>query len=118
MWAASAQPCVTESDQQGIAQALIGQPRLIIVDEPTAGLDPEERARFHNRSPESQYGNRRGASEFQAVEGCYGCGASPALRRARPRWGVPFGSFELQDLIDCFALGGLQLLALQALAGA
>ncbi len=32
----------------GIAQALVGQPGLIIVDEPTAGLDPEERARFHN----------------------------------------------------------------------
>ena len=32
----------------GIAQALIGQPRLIIVDEPTAGLDPAERNRFHN----------------------------------------------------------------------
>ncbi|HYP25213.1 MAG TPA: ABC transporter ATP-binding protein [Blastocatellia bacterium] len=32
----------------GVAQALIGQPKLIIVDEPTAGLDPEERARFHN----------------------------------------------------------------------
>lgn len=32
----------------GIAQALIGQPRLIIVDEPTAGLDPGERNRFHN----------------------------------------------------------------------
>lgn len=32
----------------GIAQALIGKPKLIIVDEPTAGLDPEERNRFHN----------------------------------------------------------------------
>ena len=32
----------------GIAQALIGSPRLIIVDEPTAGLDPEERNRFNN----------------------------------------------------------------------
>lgn len=32
----------------GIAQALIGSPKLVIVDEPTAGLDPEERNRFLN----------------------------------------------------------------------
>jgi ABC-type multidrug transport system ATPase subunit len=32
----------------GIAQALIGDPRIIIIDEPTTGLDPEERVRFQN----------------------------------------------------------------------
>jgi ABC-type multidrug transport system ATPase subunit len=32
----------------GVAQALLGDPALIIVDEPTAGLDPEERNRFNN----------------------------------------------------------------------
>jgi ABC-type multidrug transport system ATPase subunit len=32
----------------GIAQAIAGNPRLVIVDEPTAGLDPEERLRFYH----------------------------------------------------------------------
>jgi ABC-type multidrug transport system ATPase subunit len=32
----------------GIAQSLIGSPKLVIVDEPTAGLDPGERNRFYN----------------------------------------------------------------------
>ncbi len=32
----------------GISQALLGDPKLIIVDEPTSGLDPAERKRFHN----------------------------------------------------------------------
>jgi ABC-type multidrug transport system ATPase subunit len=40
----------------GIAQALLGDPRLVIVDEPTVGLDPEERVRFRNLLGEIAHG--------------------------------------------------------------
>jgi ABC-2 type transport system ATP-binding protein len=52
LWEARKKPVASYSggmrQRFGIAQALIGNPRLIIVDEPTAGLDPEERSRFNN----------------------------------------------------------------------
>jgi ABC-type multidrug transport system ATPase subunit len=52
LWEARNKPIISFSggmrQRFGIAQALIGNPRLVIVDEPTAGLDPEERNRFNN----------------------------------------------------------------------
>ena len=40
----------------GIAQALLGDPKIVIVDEPTVGLDPEERVRFRNLLSELGHG--------------------------------------------------------------
>ncbi len=40
----------------GIAQALLGNPKIVIVDEPTVGLDPEERVRFRNLLAELAHG--------------------------------------------------------------
>jgi ABC-type multidrug transport system ATPase subunit len=40
----------------GIAQALLGDPKLVVVDEPTVGLDPEERVRFRNLLAEIAHG--------------------------------------------------------------
>lgn len=42
----------------GIAQALIGEPKVLIVDEPTIGLDPEERLRFRNLLADLSRGDR------------------------------------------------------------
>ncbi|MDQ1613090.1 MAG: hypothetical protein QOG00_3021 [Pyrinomonadaceae bacterium] len=78
----------------GIAQALIAQPSLVIVDEPTAGLDPEERVRFHNLLSDTAGENRVVILSTHIVSDVSNlCGQmassgrakfSPRARRARP----------------------------------
>lgn len=53
----------------GIAQALIHHPKVIIVDEPTTGLDPEERIRFRNLL--SEVSERRDNYPFHPYRGRY-----------------------------------------------
>jgi ABC-type multidrug transport system ATPase subunit len=58
----------------GIAQALLGDPKLVIVDEPTVGLDPEERVRFRNLLSEIAHGrvvilSTHIVSDLEAVAG-------------------------------------------------
>ena len=67
----------------GIAQALLGDPKLVIVDEPTVGLDPEERVRFRNLLSEIAHGrivvlSTHIVSDVEAV-----AGTIAVLRRGR-----------------------------------
>jgi ABC-2 type transport system ATP-binding protein len=63
----------------GIAQALLGDPHLIIVDEPTAGLDPEERVRFRNLLAEAAAGRTVLLSTHIVEDISQSCSALAAL---------------------------------------
>ncbi len=64
----------------GIAQALLGDPRLIIVDEPTAGLDPEERIRFRNLLADTAAGRTIILSTHIVEDIGQSCGDLAAMR--------------------------------------
>ncbi|MCI2035836.1 MAG: ABC transporter ATP-binding protein [Oscillospiraceae bacterium] len=55
----------------GIAQALVGNPRILVVDEPTAGLDPEERVRFRSVLSHFAAGGRTVLLSTHLVEDVY-----------------------------------------------
>ncbi len=68
----------------GIAQALVGDPQVLVVDEPTAGLDPEERVRFRGVLSRFARGGRTVLLSTHIVEDVrQSCGALAVLRKGR-----------------------------------
>lgn len=68
----------------GIAQAMVGDPRIVIVDEPTAGLDPEERVRFRGFLSRFAGANRTVILSTHLVEDVYQlCRELAVLRKGR-----------------------------------
>lgn len=66
----------------GIAQALIGNPQILVVDEPTAGLDPEEQVRFRGLLSRYARDNRTVFLSTHIVEDVYQlCGELAVLRK-------------------------------------
>jgi ABC-2 type transport system ATP-binding protein len=107
----------------GIAQALLGDPKLVIVDEPTVGLDPEERVRFRNLLSEIAQGrivvlSTHIVSDIEAVagriavlrHGRLAVVATPEslLRRAEGRvFGIVVSSDRLPELQRAVHVSGL-----------
>ena len=81
----------------GIAQALVGNPQILIVDEPTAGLDPEERVRFRGVLSRFAREGRMVLLSTHIVEDVYQlCGELAVLRK-----GHLFYKGTPAELLDC-----------------